>query len=462
MSANDDIRDQARRIDEASRALKDSATRARKREGRLFRATAELADIADAAGISVDVPTPKSGHDDLRHYRVPDDLAAAAGCLSAETLKRIDDEFLHSVTPVAPMDDLDHFVVISVGCLAALADFLLVGLPPGTRWTPTLRQPGGVPEGWLSERLKSWTVRNDNWLALLCHAPFDRPTIPGSDLGLNPANHRMLSFGHDPSPMGFVFGLMDIVSGNQTGVSINGLPFSISGVPPSWTRACLAPIVWLGHLVSDVATPMGIPVPATTVFGLLRVPIPGAPDNATLADLSRVLYLRGYDFRHYMVGGVVPGLIEGIIRLYDWLRYSAETDLSDPMSLQCAERYAASTSSNARLASRLFWAHAIAAGANSGKIAIQGLATRDFFSAVSCLNLAEWQVFAVRTIGYIRARVRDTDLEQALANRKRLNHGWDALLRDGGCRFSLYEALAESIDDGSPCEPKRPWPDLTN
>lgn len=179
------------------------------------------------------------------------------------------------------------------------------------------------------------------------------------------------------------------------------------------------------------------------MFQLLRIRVPGAPDDATVADVARILYQRGYDFRHYMAGAVVPGLVEGLIRLYDWLRYSSSEAMLRPEAVrsQLAERYVARTQANARLASRLFWAHAIAAGANAGRVALQG-ATGDFFSAARNVNLAEWQMFALRTIKYVMSRFRDTDLEQAVENRRRLEEKWASLSPGMEAVCVLYESSA--------------------
>jgi len=345
------------------------------------------------------------------------------------------------VPAIPPLDWLDRFVVVSVGCLAALADFLLVGLPPKTTWTPSEGQ-GIIPAGWLSERLKEWTVDSDNWLADLCKVPFDRSVLRGTDAGFSPVNHRVLSFGHEPSPIGFVFGMMDIISGRMTGITYDGRPFVIPGVPPSWTNVCLAPITWLGHLVSDVATKMGIPVPGSGLFQLLRIPIPGSPGEATLADAARVAYQQGYDFRHYLAGAVVPGLVEGLIRLYDWLRRLGEAEVMRGLvTAHQAERFVGRARGNARLNALLFYTHSIAAAANTGRVAIQG-ATGSFFASVKSINATEWQVYAVRTVQFVHSALRDTDLEQAVKNRKRIEERWDLLGADLGTAAVLYTRSA--------------------
>ncbi len=168
---------------------------------------------------------------------------------------------------------------------------------------------------------------------------------------------------------------MDIVAGGMTGVTRDGQPlYVVSEAPTSWSRITFAALIWLGHLISNIATPMGLPIPGSSLLQIVRIPVPGAPDGATVGDVMRILYQQGYDFRHYLISGVVPGLIEGLIRLYDMLRHGVtnESLARGAISAGIGQRYVADSNDKARLVSRLFWAHAIATGANTGRVAIQG------------------------------------------------------------------------------------------
>ena len=136
---------------------------------------------------------------------------------------------------------------------------------------------------------------------------------------------------------------------------------------------------------------------------------------------------------------MVSGLVEGFIRLYDWMRFMDSDEVKrDGIRAKLAENYIADARKNARLASRLFWTHAIASGANAGRITLQAVGTQDFFSAACNINLAEWRIFTKRTIEYVGALSRETDLDQALANRQKLEERWDSLLADGGSAQILY------------------------
>ncbi len=440
------IHEEGKRIEELSDKVGELFEEQYERADSVDALQAEVEELAEDMGV-IERASAISAEERPSRLILPYDLAAAIGSLDEETRSKLDREFLASAPAVPPMDELDRFVVITVGCLAALSDFILVGLPPRTRWTKS-DEGGFVPVGLISKLVKKWNVDSDNWLARLCKVPYDRTKV--GDIFLPPSVHRPLTFGHDPSVFGFLIGMTDIITGSLTGTTMDGklIRVRIPNVPPAdLTHVCLAPLLWLGHLVSDVATKQGIPVPGTSIFRLCRIPVPGAPDDATVSDVILKMYEQGYDFRQYVVGGVaVSGIVEGFIRLYDWMRYFDSDDVKrDGMRAQLAENYVADAQRNARLASRLFWTHAIASGANAGRIALQAAATQDFFSAARNVNLAQWRVFGKRTIEYIGQLARETDLDQALANRRKLEERWDSLLSEESSARLLYLKPPEAL-----------------
>jgi hypothetical protein len=143
-----------------------------------------------------------------------------------------------------------------------------------------------------------------------------------------------------------------------------------------------------------------------------------------------------------MASGTVPGLIEGLIRLYDWLRAADEDYRGQRGAIHAhlAERHIKEARGKSRLAARLFWAHAIAAGANAGKVALQGAGTGDFFSAARAINVTQWQLFALRTVEATAAMMRDTSVDQAFENRRRLNERWEELEMGSSASRLLYLA----------------------
>lgn len=91
--------------------------------------------------------------------------------------------------------------------------------------------------------------------------------------GMTGKSHRVQSLGHDPV-LGFVFGVLDILRGTVTGFSYDHLtgahgiiegevysPLPAAGMDEQIIRLVEAILKHIGHLISDVATPMGLPAP---------------------------------------------------------------------------------------------------------------------------------------------------------------------------------------------------------
>lgn len=206
----------------------------------------------------------------------------------------------------------------------------------------------------------------------------------------------------------------------------------------------LGPLIWVGHLASDVGTQVGLPVPGWPLTQILRLRALGAPEQETIAEVGQMMYMQGYDFRHYLAGGTVPGLIEIIVRTHHFLRYRCALKKQQPtsvLSANSAEDYIEESQVDGHLTAMLFWAHATACAVNAGKIVVQG-ATGSYFSAARAVNVAQWQVFALRTIQYLADRLRDKKVEQIVQNRKVLNERWDALALP--LAFSQYIGADES------------------
>ena len=172
-------------------------------------------------------------------------------------------------------DKWDYIFVGASGVLAALTDYLLVKIPT----TLTTGEYAGQLGSPITEWLKSYnTTQSNNWfsdwaeyLSETCKVPYDRMGYMGIDgiekiAGMSGKTHRFQSFGHDPV-LGFVFGVLDIMRGTITGFSYDNLTHIHTGIQAN-VLSNLEPVglieailCQLGHLISDVATPMGLPAP---------------------------------------------------------------------------------------------------------------------------------------------------------------------------------------------------------
>ena len=344
-------------------------------------------------------------------------------------------------------DKLDYFFVGVSGALAAAVDFCLVKIPkslstgeyagqegsPLTEWMQRLdSRKGKIPED-APDFFKRFAAKAQEY-ENVAKTPYDREyAVFDGELrhisGMGGRTHRFQSFGHDPV-LGFVFGVLDILRGTITGYSydsgsqlhrlVKGQVFSPIGDDPLGPRVAAALVTHLRHLASDVATPMGLPSPMTTLLQSLNVGAFGKKER-TVAELSRWMYLNGYDFRHFLTMGLAPAVIEVVLRGYLMIRHYAEHGEAK-FFLAKSPKYR----------SMLLSAHAVAAAANAGKV---------YMAAGNPLavNQAQWMAL-VRYLGpHMKYWLFDK-------HRLRLEHmdgiaeaAWDDLLVRGG---GLMERVA--------------------
>lgn len=191
------------------------------------------------------------------------------------------------------------------------------------------------------------------WLESIAKVPYDNT---GGSL------HRIDTLGHDPV-LGFIFGVIEIMT---KGVPNNG-GFEAVHNP---FKAILIQFL---HLVSDVATTRGLPVPFAPVLRQLKVGT-FRVGNAQM-DLSQMMgwmYHHGYDLRHFITMGITPATIEIILRAYLMIRHYVEKGETT-----------ITLTNNPKYRSMLLSAHSVAAAANLGKLAI-------YQWNPLAINYAEW------------------------------------------------------------------------
>ncbi|MEO0564720.1 MAG: hypothetical protein AAF125_21625, partial [Chloroflexota bacterium] len=326
-----------------------------------------------------------------------------------------------------PFTPTDYFVMGTVGLLAVITDVVMVGLPQG-QWLIS-NEGKRVPVGVLAKFIKQVHVDPNGVLERLCKVPFDISATPGLATGMSPINHRLFSMGHDPSPLGFIMGMIDILNGGTTLINSRGILMHVpSDLPASAAKAALAPLLWLGHLISDVSTPMGLPAPGAVLTQLMTSRIPGLSpttmmEDPTIAKLTYSMYLSGYDSRHYLASGVVPSLIEILIRNYVWLWEVDHLDDLDTTYWRLDGQQITDARRHAKLKAMLFWTHAAAAAGNAGKIALTASTPgANFFVGMRAFNRAQWEMLILRMIQVIMEANRDRTMEQIARNRQQLNN----------------------------------------
>ena len=362
-----------------------------------------------------------------------DPLAPFDALLTDEDLKRLRNE---SYEGSLRWDKWDHFFVYGSGMLAALTDLLLVRIPKTMKTGQYAGQKGSPLTDWFKQydtrpghsegRFADWTRK----LEETCKTPYDRQAaVLDGELvqipGMTGKSHRVQSLGHDPV-LGFVFGVLDILRGTVTAFSYDHLagdhrivagevysPLPADGMDEQIIRLIEAILKHIGHLISDVATPMGLPAPLMTLFQALNVGSFGEKGR-TVGQLARWMYLNGYDLRHFVVSGVTPLVIEIVLRAYIMLRHYAE---------QGEVKLAVARSPKYR--SMLLAAHGVAAAANAGKVAL-------YQGNPLAINQAEWMAFLRYLFPHMKYWMFDRQ-RLKLEHMDRINEAaWDELTLSSG------------------------------
>ncbi|CEI72716.1 hypothetical protein [Romboutsia hominis] len=243
-------------------------------------------------------------------------------------------------------DKIDYVVVGVAGFLAALTDILIVSIPKDMNTGKYKGQKGSEVTKWLhSLKLPEWL---QEWSENFAKVSYDN--TGGS-------NHRIDTPGHDPI-LGLVFGVLDIMLGNAT--VIKGGDISTRNIS-NGTNILEAIIKQMIHLLSDVATKRGLPVPFASLFRLINIGSfeRGNGKTGTVSDLAGWMYHHGYDLRHFVTMSITPATIEIIIRAYIMIRHYAE-DKDEDIKIHKDPKYR----------SMLLSAHAIASAMNAGKVTL--------------------------------------------------------------------------------------------
>jgi hypothetical protein len=297
----------------------------------------------------------------------PADTSLADALTDAEISRVLTDLHAAGEHALGPrtLDLWDLAIAGVAGLLAGVADIVLVGFPRH----PSAFGPGGgiLPDAvhkTFGNILPQKTIAS---LEAAFKVPYDHSTnVMGFQVvdGLFPRSHRYHALGHDPI-FGWIVGVADVLHGTMTTIGQDGVLMDQStGLPQAGQTLFMGILGALhrvgGHLLSDVATPMGLPSPLMPLVGLFANPVFGA-HGREFADTVRSMYLAGYDFRHFLAGGITTAIVEIIVRGAWFVRRRQEG---------LAVRDALPVASDRRLRRQLLLGHAVAAAVNGGKIAV--------------------------------------------------------------------------------------------
>jgi len=350
-------------------------------------------------------PAPVDTWDDVLHRArgltrdMPPDID---DLLTSRELVSIERRFSNGFTVRSRLDRFDIIAAVVAGVTAALLDYLVVATPN---------------EAGLTQALRNLSVDADNWLSGVAKVPFDR--VANVDIsGFNPQSHRVQTFGHDPL-LGWVYGTMDILRGSLTGVSRSGVVKTLHVGAPTAANLPAALGIEAMHLLSDVITPAGLQLPGWSALLTIDKNIAGS--DRTVSEVSRWMYVRGYDTWHLPTLAVPILGIEAVLRGYVGLRQLVDETYRDELDLERLRVGSDSVSDLPRYEVMTLIARGIAVAGNAGKFALSG-------SNPLTLNVALWMAFAKSLLGRLdRARPASAMADTAHMNRLILDAGWVSL-----------------------------------
>jgi hypothetical protein len=354
--------------------------------------------------VSTEQPPELRWEDVLERAResIDDSPAVIDDLLTDKELASIDRRFMDGFTVQSRLDSLDIIAAVAAGVTAALLDYLVVAVP---------RQSG------LTKALRSLGTNNDNWLSGIAKVPFDT-VFPDGLSGFGPNAHRVQTFGHDPL-LGWVYGTMDILRGSLTGVSRSGAVKVLGGGVPAAETLPAALAIQAMHLISDVVTPAGLQLPGWTALLTVDQTVLGSKD--TLAEITRMMYVRGYDTWHLPTMAMPVLSIEAVLRGYIGLRQVFDDEYREELDMERIMADSDRVSDLPRYEVMTLIARGIAVAGNSGRFALSG-------ANPLTLNFSMWMAFAKSLLRSLdRAKPASTMADAANMNRLILDAGWVSL-----------------------------------
>lgn len=310
---------------------------------------------------------------------------------------------------------LDVLAGIIAGIIASIIDIVFVGTPEvvkiykggenfdGSILTGALRKIGNG-DNKLSQMFK--------WLSEKCKVPYD---ISAEKDVVIPNNHRLRSFGHDPL-IGLLFAVVDIIMGTATVVDNKGrLRVLINSRQYPGSQKFLAVFYYLGHLLSDVCTARGLPIPGFIMTQFF------AGDDTSIARIAEQMYKDGYDLRH-LASMTTPVYIKNMITdVYYRMCIQKETKIIGTIAeKQICENRKIAYKYKLRLIS-----DTVSCGGNVLKFFIPPT-----MGNVTALNLPEWTSLIKDTAINLKYQMREKNIENLICNREIISDNWRQLLME--------------------------------
>ena len=333
------------------------------------------------------------------------------------------------------LNKVDILVACIAGGIAVLVDFLIVKVPKGMNFSNNGKSYNhdGSP---LTNILRKIGVdENGNeakWIQTLEKWFHVNKSTGEKGSGMYPKNHRVFSLAHDPSIIGLIWGIRDIVCGTFSYIDKSGILHIEKVAPADISKIFYAPVLWLGHIISDIFTSQGIPIPGTCILRMLQIGNFGNKDR-TIGEIVEYMYVQGYDLRHLATMSTCRLVIDVVIKLYCFL--IAEKKPAQTLPL-CEQEYIR-VKNEEKKRKLMFVAYSIAVAGNIGKVAA-------YHGNPLAINAAIWYQFAREAISQIVIHTNDNKAYvNAIENRHLIDETFEQLLQSTS--FESLEGSGENI-----------------
>ncbi len=353
-------------------------------------------------------------------YRCTPDNVSFSDILSPKEIQEIisrhhnlEDEF----SQLYSLDIYDWIVCGIAGILGGLIDIFLVKIPKYGSETSSGGWLSNIVRKKFGEILPEDKIRELERQFPVCYDLSTNNGLKENIPGLYPKTHRFQSPGHDPV-LGWIFGVRDLLMGEFTAIGSDGTLIIQKACEPFiageniFIRIFEALRCVGGHLASDVSTAKGLPAPLMPLLLFLRTGSIGDKEH-TIGEIARYMYLKNYDFRHFIATSIPVIIIEVIVRIAYFVRavYKGSA-LAEAIPI----------ANNPKLRSQLFIAHTVATSLNAGKVIV----TQNPLS----VSWAQWLAFFRYLLPQMHWLLIGKEKERSRYILKEINKDWKQLDED--------------------------------
>ena len=366
----------------------------------------EVRKLAEDMGQTVDLPQPLP----IETVSLNADIDVAYSAFNAEFMK----------TKIFPKLRTEEMIFSAVvGLLSVMIDVVFVGTPEVVRiWrggenfdgsilTGLLRKVGKNSEGELNPIFQ--------WLSEQCKIPYDIPLA--KDI-MYPNNHRLKSLSHDPF-LGLFFAVADILMGTTTCIGNDGKLKILFNWQTDTSQKFLAVFYYIGHLLSDLCTARGLPIPGAFLTQFFV----GDDSDDSLAKIASSMYRDGYDLRHLASMSVPVAIKDLLITAY--LRITGTRYVLQGAFSQKTEKEYWELQEKLKKEKMILVSNMVATTGNAVKLVLPPS------SGNPCaINIVQWFAMIRSGIVAVKAMSRDRIPEELIATRFAIDNTWRQLKCD--------------------------------